>query len=85
MNTRLQVEHPVTELVTGIDLVREQIVSHSAKNFLFRRKIFRGTDTQSNAVFMPKLPENNFLPSPGKITRLRLPREAVCAMTAAFL
>jgi len=73
MNTRLQVEHPVTELVTGFDLVREQI------NVAFGEKLsFSQEDVswQGHAIecrVYAEDPENNFLPSPGKITRLRLP------------
>ncbi len=74
MNTRLQVEHPVTELVTGIDLVREQI------NVAFGEKLsFTQDEIQMNGHAIEcrvyaEDPENNFLPSPGKITRLRLPQ-----------
>ncbi|MEP6902729.1 MAG: acetyl-CoA carboxylase biotin carboxylase subunit, partial [Actinomycetota bacterium] len=74
MNTRLQVEHPVTELVTGIDLVREQI------NVAFGEKLsFTQDDIQMNGHAIEcrvyaEDPDNNFLPSPGKITRLRLPQ-----------
>jgi acetyl-CoA carboxylase, biotin carboxylase subunit len=74
MNTRLQVEHPVTELVTGIDLVREQI------NVAWGEKLsFTQSDIQMNGHAIEcrvyaEDPENNFLPSPGKITRLRLPQ-----------
>jgi acetyl-CoA carboxylase biotin carboxylase subunit len=73
MNTRLQVEHPVTELVTGIDLVREQI------NVAFGEKLsFTQEDVQikGHAIecrVYAEDPENNFLPSPGRISRLRVP------------
>ena len=73
MNTRLQVEHPVTELITGIDLVREQI------NVAWGEKLsFTQDDIQINGHAIEcrvyaEDPESNFMPSPGKITRLRLP------------
>ncbi len=74
MNTRLQVEHPVTELVTGIDLVREQIrVAWGEKLSFTQDEISWNTHAIECRVYAED-PENNFLPSPGKITRLRVPQ-----------
>ena len=74
MNTRLQVEHPVTELVTGIDLVREQIsVANGAELSFLQKDIAWNTHAIECRVYAED-PENNFLPSPGKITRLRVPQ-----------
>ncbi len=74
MNTRLQVEHPVTELVTGIDLVREQItVANGAELSFSQSDISWDTHAIECRVYAED-PENNFLPSPGKITRLRVPQ-----------
>lgn len=74
MNTRLQVEHPVTELVTGIDLVREQInVAHGAKLSFTQDEISWDGHAIECRVYAED-PENNFLPSPGKITKLSLPQ-----------
>ena len=73
MNTRLQVEHPVTELVTGIDLVREQIRVASGDSLSFTQDDVQVTGHAIECRVYAEDPENNFLPSPGKITRLRLP------------
>lgn len=74
MNTRLQVEHPVTELVTGIDLVREQIcVANGAELSFLQTDISWNTHAIECRVYAEDS-ENNFLPSPGKITRLRVPQ-----------
>jgi acetyl-CoA carboxylase, biotin carboxylase subunit len=74
MNTRLQVEHPVTELVTGIDLVREQINVAWGKKLSFTQDEIKMTGHAIECRVYAEDPENNFLPSPGKITRLRLPQ-----------
>jgi acetyl-CoA carboxylase, biotin carboxylase subunit len=74
MNTRLQVEHPVTELVTGIDLVREQINVAWGEKLSFTQDEIRMNGHAIECRVYAEDPENNFLPSPGKITRLRLPQ-----------
>ena len=74
MNTRLQVEHPVTELVTGIDLVREQINVAWGEKLSFTQEdvVLRGHAIECRVY--AEDPENNFLPSPGRLTRLSLPQ-----------
>jgi len=74
MNTRLQVEHPVTELVTGIDLVREQINVAWGEKLSFTQDEVEMNGHAIECRVYAEDPENNFLPSPGKITRLRLPQ-----------
>ena len=74
MNTRLQVEHPVTELVTGIDLVREQILVADGAKLSFSQNDISWNRHAIECRVYAEDPENNFLPSPGKITRLRVPQ-----------
>jgi acetyl-CoA carboxylase biotin carboxylase subunit len=76
MNTRLQVEHPVTELVTGIDLVREQIRVASGEKLSFAQADISWDKHAIECRVYAEDPENNFLPSPGKITRLKVPQGA---------
>jgi acetyl-CoA carboxylase biotin carboxylase subunit len=73
MNTRLQVEHPVTELVTGIDLVREQIMVASGDPLSFAQEDVRLIGHAIECRIYAEDPENSFLPSPGRITHLRVP------------
>lgn len=74
MNTRLQVEHPVTELVTGIDLVREQISVAAGQPLSFTQEEVKLSGHAIECRVYAEDPENNFIPSPGVITRLRVPQ-----------
>jgi acetyl-CoA carboxylase biotin carboxylase subunit len=73
MNTRLQVEHPVTELVTGLDLVREQINVAAGAPLSFKQDDVHWNGHAIECRVYAEDPENNFFPSPGKITFLRVP------------
>ena len=74
MNTRLQVEHPVTELVTGFDLVREQIRVAWGEKLSFSQDDVHWNGHAIECRIYAEDPETNFMPSPGKITRLRIPQ-----------
>jgi acetyl-CoA carboxylase biotin carboxylase subunit len=73
MNTRLQVEHPVTELVTGRDLVREQFRVATGDSLSFAQEDIRWQGHAIECRIYAEDPANNFFPSPGTITHLREP------------
>jgi acetyl-CoA carboxylase, biotin carboxylase subunit len=73
MNTRLQVEHPVTELVTGFDLVREQINVADGQPLSFAQDEVRWNGHAIECRVYAEDPDNNFFPSPGRISYLRVP------------
>jgi len=73
MNTRIQVEHPVTEAVTGIDLVKEQIRIASGEKLHHKQEEIRFNGCAIECRINAEDPDNDFMPSPGKITMLDLP------------
>jgi acetyl-CoA carboxylase biotin carboxylase subunit len=74
MNTRLQVEHPVTEMVVGIDLVKEQLRIAAGEPLRWRQEdvVMRGAAIECRIY--AEDPANNFFPCPGLIRRLQAPR-----------
>ena len=73
INARVQVEHPVTELVTGIDIVRQQIVIAAGGRLDFKQEDIRLNGWSIECRINAADPEDNFMPSPGKIEDLVLP------------
>lgn len=73
MNTRIQVEHPVTEWVTGIDLVKEQIRIASGKPLSYKQEDVHLSGHAIECRINAENPEKGFRPSPGTITDMYLP------------
>ena len=73
MNTRIQVEHPITEAITGIDIVKEQINIASGKKLQFKQDDIKFNGHSIESRINAENPDKNFMPCPGKITNLILP------------
>ena len=73
MNTRIQVEHPVTEMVTGLDLVKEQIFIAAGEKLQWKQKDIHITGHAIECRLNAENPVKNFMPCPGKIDYLHLP------------
>jgi acetyl-CoA carboxylase biotin carboxylase subunit len=73
MNTRIQVEHPVTEMVTGVDLIKEQIRTAAGEKIPFSSDDVQIRHHAMECRINAEDPARNFMPSPGKITQLILP------------
>jgi acetyl-CoA carboxylase biotin carboxylase subunit len=74
MNTRLQVEHPVTELITGVDLVRWQLKIAAGERLTLRQEDIVARGHAIECRIYAEDPEQNFLPCPGPLTRYIEPR-----------
>ena len=73
MNTRIQVEHPVTELVTGLDLIKEQIRMACGEKLKLKQEDVKLHGHAIECRVNAEDPDNNFIPSPGKIEQLNFP------------
>ena len=76
MNTRIQVEHPVTEMVTGVDIVEEQLFLAAGNPLRIDQNQLKQTGHAIECRIYAEDPENNFMPSPGEIT-LYIPPEGL--------
>ncbi len=79
MNTRLQVEHPVTELITGVDLVEQMIRVANGEKLPFRQEDLKIDGWAMESRLYAEDPYRNFLPSIGRLTRYRPPAEGKTA------
>ncbi|MEC5191498.1 MULTISPECIES: acetyl-CoA carboxylase biotin carboxylase subunit [unclassified Arthrobacter] len=73
MNTRIQVEHPITEQITGVDLIREQLLIASTGSMSVAQDDIHFTGHAIECRINAEDPDNNFFPSPGVITALEWP------------
>lgn len=74
MNTRLQVEHPVTEMITGIDLVKEQIKIARGEKLSFTQNDLKINGHSIEVRVYAEDPQNNFLPDIGKLITYKIPK-----------
>jgi acetyl-CoA carboxylase biotin carboxylase subunit len=73
MNTRIQVEHPITEMITGVDLVIEQIRIAAGEKLTYQQKNITCNGHSIECRINAEDPDNNFMPSPGKISEYSPP------------
>lgn len=78
VNPRIQVEHPVTEMVTGVDLVEEQLRVTAGEKLRLKQKDIKRNGHVIQARLYAEIPELGFLPSEGSVSTLRLPAEVPC-------
>ena len=85
MNTRVQVEHPVTELVTGVDIVKEQIRIAAGEKLDITQKDIKVEGHAIECRIIAEDPSNNFAPSVGTIKRLCMPGGKWCAFGYTYI
>lgn len=73
MNTRVQVEHPITETVTGIDIIKEQLRIASGEKIQHKQEDIKITGHSLEARITAENPNKNFMPCPGQIKELHIP------------
>ncbi len=73
LNARIQVEHPITELVTDIDLIKSQLLVAAGEALPYKQKDIRQKGTAIECRINAEDPEKNFRPTPGEITRMIVP------------
>ena len=73
MNTRVQVEHPVTEMVTGVDIIKEQIKIASGEELQYKQEDIKFEGHSMEVRINAENPDKNFMPCPGTITGLHVP------------
>ncbi len=73
MNTRVQVEHPVTEMVTGVDIIKEQIKIAGGEELTYKQEDIKFDGHSMEVRINAENPDKNFMPCPGTITGLHLP------------
>ncbi len=84
MNTRIQVEHPVTEMITGIDLVKEQIRITEGHPLSFNQKDISINGHSMEARIYAENPENEFMPSTGRIDIFQVPEQNGVRIDSGF-
>ena len=73
MNTRVQVEHPITELITGVDIIKEQLRIASGEKLQYKQDDIKFTGHSLEARINAENPYKNFMPCPGEIKELHIP------------
>ena len=73
MNTRIQVEHPVTEMVTGVDIIKEQIKVAGGEELTYKQEDIKFEGHSMEVRINAENPDKNFMPCPGTITGLHIP------------